>query len=578
RIANARAKGKVLDLSQKRPLSDSVHFKLFHPALDPTQPPVCREFDWPVFENAPFDKTTAEEIKASQILIDGIPLHCLPSARNLDPTIRPSSQQSAVAVATRAEFEALSPDAQQELHRFRSVLILDSADSLMEPEFNREFLEMYRDIDQDCEIQDPGLRTLQSEDIVRIGPLSSLLDHTAREGTVILNALQNPLPYANIDLPPGWANHATHERAANHTPAQAKLPPPLMPWEDLRWIIFAMRYAKSAAHQDVLSTVLKMLCGWKLWAIALRADGAPDSEGDFSSRFAFRGWNPKLSNCGYLRAGTIHFVVSITDCAAAGLHSHCASSLSSGIWCSLHNVITDSATTNADHATARSLLVRIFIYQARQIVARKPQIHVPDITKNEQLFDLVNLICFVILFPALSTSSYAYMQHGMLLMQEDRHLELMYAWKLLTQLITFVDEHASFTSAEFDTFDSLVDTAVVHTASCLDRYMKDWQLDVERSQGFTHSAFRKQLGRSLAAYDSYSITQDPAQFQPATHKSGLQTEFNGNCASEAEYSHFVPWTAATMPCTIQLSPPSPATTPPPPPARKNRKHSGKSAR
>ncbi|KAJ7613364.1 hypothetical protein DFH06DRAFT_1344710 [Mycena polygramma] len=380
RIADARAKGK---------LSGNVHFKLYHPTLDPSQPPVCREFDWPVFENAPFDKTTAEEMIASQILVAGIPLHCLPSARDLDPTLRPSSQQSAVAVATRAQFEALSPQAQHELHRFRSVLILDSTNSQAEPEFNREFLETYRDVDQDCEIQDPGLRTLQTEDIVRIGPLSALLDHTARDGTVILNALQNPLPYSNIDLPPGWANHATHERAANHTPAQAELPPPLMPWEDLRWIIFAMRYAKSSAHQDVLSTVLKMLCGWKLWAIAVRADGAPDNEGDFSSRFAFRGWNPKLSNCGflryellllgpgmtlYLRAGTIHFVISLTDCAAAGLHSHCASSLSSGIWCSLHNVITDSATTNADHATARSLLVRIFIYQARQIVARKHQV------------------------------------------------------------------------------------------------------------------------------------------------------------------------------------------------------------
>jgi hypothetical protein len=88
----------------------------------------------------------------SQVLIGGLPLHCLPSARNLDPKIRASDTQSVVAVTTKAEFEALNASHRQELFRHRSVLVLDIG-AEPAPEFNRETLERFRDVDQECEIQ-----------------------------------------------------------------------------------------------------------------------------------------------------------------------------------------------------------------------------------------------------------------------------------------------------------------------------------------------------------------------------------------------------------------------------------------
>jgi hypothetical protein len=72
--------------------------------------------------------------------------------------------------------------------------------------------------------------------------------------------------------------------------------------------------------------------------------------------------------------------------------------------------MTDSVTTNADHQTARSLLVRILIFQARHLIAGNSALHVPDLRKREQVFDLVNLMSFTVLFPALCSSSYAYLE------------------------------------------------------------------------------------------------------------------------------------------------------------------------
>jgi hypothetical protein len=150
--------------------------------------------------------------------------------------------------------------------------------------------------------------------------LASLLDRDSRGGHAILNALQNPLPYSNIATPTGWlcvgyyssfpalvdihtpySNYATHERVANHTRAVPGLPLPTMPWEDLRWIIFATRDAKSAAHQDVLSTVITILCGWKIWAIGVPLESAHGKSGDFSSRRGFHGFDSRKSNTVFLQ-------------------------------------------------------------------------------------------------------------------------------------------------------------------------------------------------------------------------------------------------------------------------------------
>jgi hypothetical protein len=64
-------------------------------------------------------------------------------------------------------------------------------------------------------------------------------------------------------------------------------------WEDLRWVIIAMMDAKSAAHQDVLSTVIRILCGWKLWALGVVDNARNDGAGDFGDRRAFNRWDSR---------------------------------------------------------------------------------------------------------------------------------------------------------------------------------------------------------------------------------------------------------------------------------------------
>jgi hypothetical protein len=158
-----------------------------------------------------------------------------------------------------------------------------------------------------------------------------------------------------------------------------------------------------------------------------------------------------------MRAGTIHFVISLDNCAATGLHGHCAAALSAGIWCALHNVMTDNATTNADHATAHWLLIRIFIFQARHLLAHCSLLHVPDLSEPTHVFDLINLMCFVILFPALDSAGYEHLDNGMLPMQRDRFAELMYAWDLTSELVAFIDVENNFESEEYATFEDVID-------------------------------------------------------------------------------------------------------------------------
>lgn len=150
--------------------SKPVHFKVYCPAANPLDPPTCREHTWPVFANAvssntaffhlfisacdqPFDRETAEQMIETQVKDQGgIPLHCQPNARNLDPKIKPGPNQSFVAVTTKVEFEAKSAQEQHNIHANRCVLILDTGNE-PPPPFNRETLERYRDVDADCEIQ-----------------------------------------------------------------------------------------------------------------------------------------------------------------------------------------------------------------------------------------------------------------------------------------------------------------------------------------------------------------------------------------------------------------------------------------
>jgi hypothetical protein len=56
-------------------------------------------------------------------------------------------------VATKLQFEALPEKIQHEIHRHRSVLIVDIGAEVTPPAFDRALLERYCDADADCEIQ-----------------------------------------------------------------------------------------------------------------------------------------------------------------------------------------------------------------------------------------------------------------------------------------------------------------------------------------------------------------------------------------------------------------------------------------
>jgi hypothetical protein len=273
-----------------------------------------------------------------------------------------------------------------------------------------------------------------------------------------------------------------------------------------------------------------------------------------------------------MRSTQIHFVISLTDCIAVGHHGHCAAELSSGIHCTLHNIMTNGATTNADHATARHLLVRVFIFQCLRLLAKKPGLHIPDLTVGEQLFDLMNLICFVILYPALAVASYVDIDKDQRMpMDEERFAELLYAWILLGRLIRFFDMHPN-SHDELGSFKQVVHVsfffllfffrcgrvsnsspkiAATHMAAALVRYKEDWHNQVKKEPNFTPAEFMDQLGRCLAAFEFFDEHQDPTDFGLEDQEtSSLLTQFLFNVASEEAFDFFLPWTPATLPFSI----------------------------
>ncbi|KAJ6603067.1 hypothetical protein B0H10DRAFT_1957905 [Mycena sp. CBHHK59/15] len=556
-----------LQMGEARPCEGTVQFKIYCPQVDVTADPICQEHAWPIFENTPHDRETLEAMFSSEKIIDGRPLHCLPSARNLDPDIQPSETQSAVAVTTKAEFEQLDASVRHSIFRRRSVLVLDIG-AEPAPKFNRETMERYRNVDEECEIQDCGLRTESSEEVIRVGTLNDLLNKQVRPGGAILNALQNTQESTQIPLPPGWYEYATHERAVKHTesikekidvPGRANsipVPAPAMPWSDLRWVIIALQWARSGIHQDVLNTVIQMLTGWKLWAIGVKT-GANDA-GNFSSRHGFSMYDPQGPNTDWLRweflligpnmclfmgSAKMHFVISLTDCIGMGHHGHCAAEISPAVHCTLHNVLTNGSTTNADHDTARHLLVRIGIFQSLRLLGRSPGVHVPDLTIGEQVFDLVNLLSFV---PQYLGWEVAYARRTL------RGAALLMAGYWASDPIHRREDACSITG-NYSSFAEIIQVGVAHMAASLVRYRQDWKLG--SAEGFTVLAFETQLGRALAAFESFEKTKDPTAFSIGPHvRSELRKRFRDNVKSADGFDFFLPWTATTMPCSISARP------------------------
>lgn len=71
-----------------------------------------------------------------------------------------------------------------------------------------------------------------------------------------------------------------------------------VPWHDLQWAIIAKRHAKSPAHVDTLPTVMRVVTGAKIVAMAVRSSKLPvdDGLGHLSSRHFYDEWDSYSSN------------------------------------------------------------------------------------------------------------------------------------------------------------------------------------------------------------------------------------------------------------------------------------------
>lgn len=93
-------------------------------------------------------------ILAAQPLLEGRPLFLHTSARNPDPSLRPSDTQSAILVNRTRDFRALPARDRYLIMRRRAVLLLSDEDEIEPPPaFDEISFSRFRDPQQWCEIQ-----------------------------------------------------------------------------------------------------------------------------------------------------------------------------------------------------------------------------------------------------------------------------------------------------------------------------------------------------------------------------------------------------------------------------------------
>ncbi|KAJ7445565.1 hypothetical protein B0H11DRAFT_2249455 [Mycena galericulata] len=554
------------------------------------------DFTWRTAAGSTVDSEALLEMMNTEIKgVDGRPLICAESARNANPDLKPGKEQSCVLVSTRADFVALPARAQQRILRNRCILLVDAMDG-PDPGFNLESLSLLRDPYALCDVQDPSYRTdLFERDIGRVGRLEQLLNTEARGGWASFNALQNPQENATIPMPPAFQAFATHERALTHCQTHEELPPVQLAWRHTRWGIAAMKGAKSSCHTDAIATAFIEKTGYKLIALAVPRDdlGEDVLTGNFASRHAFDVWEPRGAmeeflrweffvlgpgQAFYMASTQIHWVLSLSECIAWGHHFHCVSTMGRSVQSTLHDAITNWATTNANHATARWLMIRIFIFECEHILKRRTILHVPDVRNKEELWDVVCLLSFVVLYPALDAASYesalevvkgAAPAHRM---DVDRFAELMVALGCARRLIEFIGKEYEWKAEKYRDFGEMVQHAVLWMACAMARYKRDWdgvkpsddaaggseddsggepevagdERDWAWKSAFTAVAFEGQLAVALGAWEVFAEMGSLEKYDRRVEYS-LPAHFRALLAGKGEFDFFLPWSAEEMP-------------------------------
>ncbi|KAJ7181275.1 hypothetical protein C8R46DRAFT_1071821 [Mycena filopes] len=508
-----------------RLVAKPVCLTLHEPLSDPNAIRT-HEVEWFPFASTD-DDAVLREMLTTEVKSNNLPLHMQASARDPTPSLKPSINQSVMFVVTRYDWVRLSDKRKQEIFRNRSVVIVPDSDPDPPPPFDEETLERFRNLDSLAHIQDHEERGTEGP-LVQIGTLRDLLDKNLRGGKQVFNCLQNTMEDGDIPIPPGFHAMTTDERAMHWTRDIPELPHTPMPSKDRRWVIIANAGAHSGAHADTSATDIAPLTGMKIWALGVR-DNVDQS---ILTRHAFDEWEPYGSNTKLLRweflpltpgmillqrPGEVHYVISHNACIAYGHHWHCSSTIGRAVANILQNTITDASTGNANHLSAQWTLLRVFDHTTILIHKNKhTEAHGVNPETPEGFFDLLMLMCFVVLFPALNSEAYVGLvdDEGLqaaLPIHPDTYREMTYAWDGVQRLLEHLDGNYSLVGedAEDERVTGIFRTAVVCMAGCLSRYKESFPSATavdDLASACTFERFRIQLVKAMSAFESRTFS------------------------------------------------------------------------
>ncbi|KAK7061379.1 hypothetical protein R3P38DRAFT_2829174 [Favolaschia claudopus] len=570
---------------------------------------IKRNLEYHIFQKFALDRKMIESMIQSQGT--GKPLFLEDSARDFNPRLQPSETQSVLYVCTEDEYEQLSPSVQYEIHRHRCVLMLDVRSKRPPPSFNRETLRQVRNPNALCPIQDMGLEgvTDSTSDCLVAGPLSALLP---RKGRPVLNTVHLRLPHQQLPSPPGLSDFCSLAQTLTFLEGHEHLPVIPSTWGDRRWGLCSTAFARMPTHQNIAATVMTVLTGAKMVAIGVpRRENfaATNYRADLGSRFSFMYWEDVQDDAQthlyrwemfilepnmafYMRAGTPHFVISLEDTIAHGLHSINAPQIQPAVFSVLHNFVMEGFHTHVEHRAIQWWLVRMFIFWA-DIIQEKisdANIHYPNVATLQGFLDVLTLQSYVVLYPALRLDPYESMpatagtfgtaSH----MTAERYQEYDFAVYSAVSLQRWIDSRVYVLDKNKGqepnhdqriSFDTLLMQCIVNMACCLVRYRAAW-IDKIRdtggsiTTGFTVTAFTQQLRRAMSAYEhcSAKAAGPLSDFSPQTitlDEGYLTTAFDAELSGDSDdlsHAHFMPWDLQTRPMPFSLRPvPRPAHAP-----------------
>ncbi|KAF7373699.1 hypothetical protein MSAN_00580900 [Mycena sanguinolenta] len=553
------------------------------------------------------------------------------------PDVLPSGTESIVYVVHEDTWKSLTPQQHQEVLRVRAVLVIHRNPYLHDGriiKFDEDGLEAFTHLDRLAFIQDLGARCDGKDMKLSIGRPRDLLvcskarkaseqqeseiASTSKEGVLDnndrdveveadeppkprqsqrLNLLGNTLQSSSLPLPSGWIDLASHEYACTWLEHLERVPSFVFPWSETTWNITANAHAVSWIHNDVLFTVVEMPSGEKLWYLARRRTDLPldNFRGIMRSRCAFddfNGWTDMTSvwdfeqvhlspyTTLYMPATFPHAVISLTDCIGAGRHGVPISNLSHCVYVTLHNTVCAKSTTNADHEPARRFLVRgrSEADGISPLPSARTRVHLPDLSTNHGVIDLLALRSFVILVLALNGSSYAYsvsrdpVDNDILPLETEEARELSLAWKLAHNLVDYVSGAFTFTktpvrassSSPLDvrtpaSFAEAADLSLVTMAVSMHKYISSTHKK-SLPRGFNADSFGQQAKRMLILFE---LHKDLSPVQRETQLfADLDTDYRGSeVSSSTEFIRFVadrtrsfimlqPWDSSTLPFSL----------------------------